>query len=266
MGDSKNLEQRTRDVFIICPVRGVSPDESLYLAECVSGLERGGDSVHYPPRDTRQDDQIGLDIVSQNRDALGNARRVKLYWNPKSQGSLFDTGMAFMAEKPLDIINHAAVVKTPDASFENFLLDYESCYSSLSRPAVINVPNDGSICIICPKDVTLREGAFLEEYISPLEIDAQQVYCPAFGARKPDSSVFEIYRGRRAAIRKAKEVHVLWSNTGRDDLFGLGMAFMAEKPIVLINRAEVPATPEKSFSNVVLALDDDYRRKRTQNS
>jgi hypothetical protein len=260
VGDSKNLEQRTRAVFIICPVKGISPDESSYLDEFVSGLEREGYSVHYPPDDTHQNDVIGLDICTQNRGALKKSREVRLYWKPGSKGSRFDTGMAFMAEKPFAIINGNAVAKTPDASFENFLLEFEGLYSSLARPARIDVPTDESICIICPEKVTLKEGAFLEEYISPFEIGEQRVYCPMFGAKKPDSRMFELLTEQRDAIRRAKEVHVLWSSTERDDLFGFGMAFMAEKPILLINRAEVKATPEKSFSNVLLALDKIYRK------
>ncbi len=38
--------------------------------------------------------------------------------------------------------------------------------------------------------------------------------------------------------------------------FDIGMSFMAEKPILLINRAEVQPTPEKSFNNVLLAPDE----------
>ncbi len=261
MGDSKNLEQRTRAVCIICPVKDISQAESSYLDEFVSGLKREGYSVHYPPDDTQQDDKVGLAICTQNKTGMKKSREVRLYWTPRSEGTRFDLGMAFMAEKPFAIINGNAVAKTPDASFENFLLEFEGRYSTLARHTDVNLKDNGSICIICPNDVALKEGAFLEEYIGE-----RHVYCPAYGAKKSDSSLFDMYSELRDAIRKAKEVHVLWSNTERDDLFGLGMAFMAEKPIVLINRAEVPATPEKSFSNVVLALDDDYRRKRTQNS
>jgi len=38
-------------------------------------------------------------------------------------------------------------------------------------------------------------------------------------------------------------------------LFDFGMVFMAEKPIVLLNRNEIKRTGKKSFENVLLELD-----------
>ncbi len=254
MGDGKNLEQRTRAIFIICPETGVTQAESKFLRQYVDGLKREGYRVYYPPDDTHQGDMVGLAICTQNRTGMKKSREVRLFYNPTSEANKFDTGMAFMAETPFAIINGNAVSKTADASYENFLLDYEGRYSTLARRSDMNFENDGCICIICPDDVTLEEGALLEDY--SVEHNA---YCSDFGAQKHNRSLFDIYTGRRNAIRRSKEVHVYWSSTERDDLFGLGMAFMAEKPILLINKPEVHPTPEKSFNNIILALDERYR-------
>ncbi|MEM4240447.1 MAG: hypothetical protein QXK08_04610 [Candidatus Woesearchaeota archaeon] len=252
MGDSKNLEQRTRAVFIICP-GSVAQEESIYLRQYVDGLRQEGYQVYYPPDNTHQADTVGLAICTQNRTGMKKSREVRIFYNPASEESKFDVGMAFMAEKPFGIINKDAVVKTASASFENFLLDYEGMYSSAMR-ADSSLENDGSICMVCPNDVNLSEFGRLDDYAAEMH-----AYCPEFGAQKPDVTLLDIYTERRDAIRRAKEVHVFWTGTERDDRFGLGMAFMAEKPILLINRAEVQPTPEKSFNNVLLALDDRYK-------
>lgn len=82
--------------FLICPVRGVDPATQ---AGTVAELERQGYAVHWPPRDTDQADEIGLRICSDNRAAIEAADVVHLIWDGKSQGGLFDLGMAFALRK-----------------------------------------------------------------------------------------------------------------------------------------------------------------------
>jgi len=71
------LEKR---VFLICPVRGVTQAEQIELADYVRTLEDNGCRVHYPPRDTNQDDPVGDRICRQNRDAILAADEVHVYW------------------------------------------------------------------------------------------------------------------------------------------------------------------------------------------
>jgi len=58
---------------------------------------------------------------------------------------------------------------------------------------------------------------------------------------------------RRGMIPCYAEVPVEWKGPEPGALFDLGMLFAAGKPIVLMNK--VKATPEKSFENVLIALD-----------
>jgi nucleoside 2-deoxyribosyltransferase len=84
--------------FLICPVRGVDPADT---AAIVTELECQGITVHWPPRDTDQDDAVGLRICRDNLAAIKAADCVYVVWDGKSQGVLFDLGMAFALDKPV---------------------------------------------------------------------------------------------------------------------------------------------------------------------
>ena len=67
---------------------------------------------------------------------------------------------------------------------------------------------------------------------------------------------------RRNRVRDLEKASYHWDEkTGSSPnfLFDFGMAFMADKPITLKNRDEVERTPHKSFQNVLLELDKQYR-------
>ena len=94
-----------KQVYMICPVRGVTPDEQTFLDGYVSRLEVNGTRVHYPPRDVNQEDPTGLRILSEHRAAMKKSKAAHIYWNGKSSGSFFDLGMAFMARVPVVVAN-----------------------------------------------------------------------------------------------------------------------------------------------------------------
>jgi hypothetical protein len=111
-------------IFIICPVRSATPLEKAILDQYVEHLEEQGHSVHYPPRDTNQNDPVGFDICCQNRLAIELADRVDIFYNPTSSGSLFDIGMTFMLRKNIKLIN--TVLRTDGKKgFNNVLLELE---------------------------------------------------------------------------------------------------------------------------------------------
>jgi len=82
--------------FLICPVRGHDPVESK---EFVSILEDQGIEVYWPPRDTKQDDPTGYTICLENLEGIKASDVVYVVWDGKSQGCLFDLGMAFALGK-----------------------------------------------------------------------------------------------------------------------------------------------------------------------
>lgn len=201
--DKNNLEKR---IFIICPVRGITAEEDKFLLGYVSQLKSSGYNVHYPKNDTNQHDSIGLNICSQNKEAIRNADEIHIYYNPTSTGSVFDVGMAFMADKPVIIINQDYFEKNKQDNFTQFLIEYSNKIS-------------------------------------------------------PCSEFYKKMLKRKEEIKNASVIRYKWEGISKEALFDAGMIFMAEKPLVLINREDVDAqkTPHKSFQNVLLALDEKYK-------
>ncbi len=124
-----------KDIFLVCPVRGMSEEEKQFLDAYVASLEKQGCTVHYPPRDTNQVDSTGgYQILHDNRKALIEAKEVRVYWNKSSQGSLFDFGVSFGEHedkgKPVRLVNRSDVEKLVEEqnkkgipkSFEKVLL------------------------------------------------------------------------------------------------------------------------------------------------
>lgn len=110
------------NIFVICPVRNVTEEETKLIDSYVAKLEEDGHDVHWPPRDTNQVDSIGLRICQDNRYSIAEADEIHIYWNKNSSGSLFDVGMAFALQKTIKLFNRDGVEETPHKSFNNVLL------------------------------------------------------------------------------------------------------------------------------------------------
>lgn len=110
------------NVFLICPVRAADVETLDRIRAYVKGLEAAGYKVHWPWRDTRQNEGP-LHVCGTNRAALERADEVHVWWDPKSEGSVFDLGMAFAHRKTLRIANRPEVVRPPGKSFTGLLLD-----------------------------------------------------------------------------------------------------------------------------------------------
>lgn len=102
--------------FLIAPVRGLAPDAH---AAAVKTLTLDGFEVYWPARDTDQSDPTGLKICSTNRDAIKSADFVHVIWDGKSQGCLFDLGMAFAFSKW--VIPISLPERTEGKSFQNMI-------------------------------------------------------------------------------------------------------------------------------------------------
>ena len=112
-------------IFLICPVRFASEEQTQAIAAWVRYQENvEGNVVHWPARDTMQN-QDSLKICEDNRFAMEHSDEVHIWYEPTSQGSLFDIGMAFIFGKPLFIVNHDAVQPTDSKSVNNLLLSLD---------------------------------------------------------------------------------------------------------------------------------------------
>lgn len=87
-------------IYLICPVRNATFDSSNLVSE----WEKEGHLVHFPPRDVRQDDPIGVDICRAHLAAMKNADEVRVVWDVDSKGSHFDLGMAFALGKRVVLV------------------------------------------------------------------------------------------------------------------------------------------------------------------
>lgn len=105
--------------YLACPVRGHDADE---YGRYVQQLEGDGWMVHWPPRDTFQAD-TELGICIQNKYAVQLADRVFVVWDGKSEGVLFDLGMALAFNKPITVLSLPP--ETPTKSFQNMIRQWE---------------------------------------------------------------------------------------------------------------------------------------------
>jgi hypothetical protein len=113
-------EVLVKSSFLILPVRGHEMSETEAI---VKGLEDEGYKVHWPPRDTDQVDDTGLRICNDNADAIRKADVVHIIWDGKSQGGLFDLGVAFALKKKIIAISLPEA--TEGKSFQNMIRAWE---------------------------------------------------------------------------------------------------------------------------------------------
>lgn len=116
-----------KKVFLIGPVRGISSNLRKVLDDYVHELEKEGHKVHYPPRDTNQNDPIGVQICMANFKAILRADEIHIWYDENSTGTLFDLGGAFMLTKIMGypkkiiFINREKVPDGPGKSFAKVL-------------------------------------------------------------------------------------------------------------------------------------------------
>ena len=109
----------SKKAFLICPVRGHDPAE---FVDVVQWLEELGLEVYWPPRDTNQDDPIGYEICRLNLLAMKSCDFAHILWDGKSEGCLFDLGMAFALGKQLVVIE--MLEPTGGKSFQNMAREW----------------------------------------------------------------------------------------------------------------------------------------------
>ena len=112
-------------IYVICPVRRAAKADLKFAAEYVKKLESQGMIVHYPPRDSDQrEDGVGLKVNEANRNAIISSDEIHVIWDPKSYGSHFDLGMAFMLQalRKCPIVVVRPVKRTLRKSYTNVLL------------------------------------------------------------------------------------------------------------------------------------------------
>jgi len=96
-------------IFVIGPVRKAGVETLSRMGKHVAMREAQGYKVHWPFRDTPQDDPVGLRICSVNRGAIYDSDKVECYVDETSEASKFDLGMFYYflrgTHKGFEVIN-----------------------------------------------------------------------------------------------------------------------------------------------------------------
>ena len=111
--------------FAIRPVRNITPEYQDGIETQIKFIESQGHIVYDPIRDTNQSDANGYRICSDNLEAIKNCDEILFMWDGKSQGCLFDLGMAFALGKPIQTVIGYVPGMTPYKSFQNMVFAWE---------------------------------------------------------------------------------------------------------------------------------------------
>ncbi len=120
--------------FLIRPVSGVTQEVDKRIGSFVSSIEKRQRHIYDPKRDTDQtDDGVGLNIFLQNKKGIVSSREVRIFYDPKSDGSVFDLGMTFMSGKDLFVYNVKDLVYDEDIFASRFVCSYAKGLNSYIR-------------------------------------------------------------------------------------------------------------------------------------
>ena len=117
-----NRAQKNK-LFLICPVRGSSEETKTWIENYKTVMSHYGFNVHAPHLDTNQVDKFaGYAICRQNAEAIGKSQEVELLYNPSSNGSAFDLGVAYALRKPIRLLNDDSFVFNDDNVIDQIIL------------------------------------------------------------------------------------------------------------------------------------------------
>lgn len=120
-------KEKQKKVFFISPVRNVSGEIYERNSDYVAKLERDDILVHWPIRDTKQDDPSGgYEICKTNFRAILEADEIHVWYDETSSGSKFDMGGVFMLTQMIGfrktiVIPNQADAEKKDSAPKSFL-------------------------------------------------------------------------------------------------------------------------------------------------
>ena len=118
---------KKKKIFLICPVARVTPKQLKQITRHIRQRERDGYKVHWPYRDTNQDDLSGgFEICRRNFAEIMRAEIIDIWYDETSGGSKFDMGGVFMLamlghEKKVNIVNEKSAAQADKKNKKSFL-------------------------------------------------------------------------------------------------------------------------------------------------
>lgn len=111
------------------------------------------------------------------------------------------------------------------------------------------------VCSVRGADPT--EVAEVEAYVNKLESDGHKVHYPPRDVDQDCDTGVSIVKAHRDAMRKCDEVHVFWNVNSSGSHFDIGMAIMADIPIVGV-KTMIPDGDGKSYWKVIKHYELQY--------
>ena len=111
-------------IFIICPVRNITTEWRNELLNYSQYLESAGHDVHLPFRDVEQEDPTGFRICREHAMKIYEADEVHIAYDGKSEGWLFDLGMAFVLDKVIKPIKRYFPDENKGKSYSNMVWEW----------------------------------------------------------------------------------------------------------------------------------------------
>ena len=199
-------------IFLICPVRFASEEQTRAIADWVRYQENvEGNVVHWPARDTLQT-QTSFKICEDNRFAMQHSDEVHVWYEPTSQGSVFDIGMAFVMGKPVFLVNPDAVQPTDSKSYNNLVIDldqrareWKQHMENLMQPYHVRYPDGHS----------MRSASDMYGYKEPKDVTFPDIPVAPFESEIEDElkgMPYDETPGQDAAAMPNEEDYVFWSS------------------------------------------------------
>ncbi len=120
-------------IFLICPVRNATKEQLHNMENYIYAVKNAGYQIHAPHRDTVQQDIFGgYAICRQNAYAIATSKEVHIYYDKTSKGSMFDLGVAYYLNKPLQVLNSQNIKYSEDDFGDKLILNWQTNLDSLS--------------------------------------------------------------------------------------------------------------------------------------
>jgi hypothetical protein len=258
-------------IAMICPVRNITEDQKKDIDNFINKQREEKKSIYCPIYHTDQNDSRGLTICRTNGTAIMNAGKIKFYFEPTSNGSWFDYGMAYFADSKFECIN-------PEY--------FNSIKKNLTKKEIPKKKHWWSKEI---REAEFTEDEKLERFIAyhsgviPFMQKSEFESIREFEAKEHQGLYWKDLQNYRGIEYEKETLSNQLVNDGKGEYhviedipadrmshFNLGMKFMDNlkngTPIVLGEYLfySIKATTNKSFQNVLLDLEKIYDGKNVR--